>query len=354
MNRAMTPLMHPPIRDNAMSSSRITGHFQGIWVPLVTPFDDGEVDLEAAQRLAAELVASGIHGLVVCGTTGEAAMLSEREQALLLDAVLETVGPHFPVVMGAGGSDTRAVAASVKRFDDHPLAGLLISAPSYVRPSQEGILRHFQAISAATDHSIVLYNIPARTGINIEPATVAELSRDTRFVAIKEAGGNVLQITDLLLNTRLDVLSGDDTLLLATLRMGGHGAMSAAAHLRPDLYVQLYELVKTGQIAAAQELFKSLLPVIRLLFAEPNPAPVKAALAMLGKLKDELRLPMTCMSAAGKARLFSALDDLMAIPEWHTPAEDKHHASQGWLLQLVSSSPSLVVPAGRYDDHHHN
>ncbi|MET3133378.1 4-hydroxy-tetrahydrodipicolinate synthase [Oxalobacteraceae bacterium GrIS 1.11] len=339
--------MTPSSCDSALSSRRITAHFQGIWVPMVTPFRDGELDLDAATRLAGELAASGIAGLVVCGTTGEAAMLCEREQAALLAAVLQAVGPHFPVVMGVGGSDTRAVARRVESLNDQPLAGLLIAAPAYVRPSQQGILLHYQAISARTDHSIILYNVPARTGVNIEPATVAELSRDSRFVAIKEAGGNMPQITDLLLNTRLDVLSGDDALLLATLCLGGHGAISAAAHLRPDLYVQLHELVKEGRIAAAQELFKSLLPMIRLLFAEPNPGPLKAALALQGVLRDELRLPMTPMSAAGKASLAAALEQLMALPRWPGRAAEDARAC---LLQLVSPSASTRC---RHDHQRH-
>ncbi|MEG2031264.1 MAG: 4-hydroxy-tetrahydrodipicolinate synthase [Janthinobacterium sp.] len=336
--------------DQAMSSSRITTHFQGIWVPMVTPLRDGDIDFDAAQQLACELATSGIDGLVVCGTTGEAAMLSATEQTMLLDSVLEAVGPRFPVVMGIGGSDTRGVVAAVQRYNDHPLAGLLISAPAYVRPSQDGIARHFQAIAAATDQSIVLYNVPARTGVNIEPQTAALLARDSHFVAIKEAGGKLQQLGELLLETRLDVLCGDDALLLASLTMGGHGAMSAAAQVRPDLYAQLFDLVKSGRHGAASALFKTMLPVIRLLFAEPNPGPVKAALAMQGKVRDELRLPLTAMSPAGQAALAAALEPLMELPRW-TPG-DKEEARAGCLLQLVSATN--IMPAVRQDDHRHH
>lgn len=336
--------------EQAMSSSRITAHFQGIWVPMVTPFHDGQVDVDAAQQLAGELAASGIDGLVVCGTTGEAAMLDAAEQSMLLDSVLEAVGPRFPVVMGVGGSDTRGVIASVQRYNDHPLAGLLISAPAYVRPSQDGIVRHFQAIAAATDQSIVLYNVPARTGVNIAPHTAALLARDSHFVAIKEAGGTLQQFGELLLDTRLDVLCGDDALLLASLSMGGHGAMSAAAQVRPDLYAQLFHLVKHGRHGAASALFKAMLPVIRLLFSEPNPGPVKAALAMQGKVRDELRLPMTSMSQAGQATLADALEQLMELPVW-TGAE-KEASRESVLLQLVS--PANIMPALRHDDHRHH
>lgn len=350
------PTQHFSDSDYAMSSNRITARFQGIWVPMVTPFHDGEVDLDCAARLAADLAGAGIHGLVVCGTTGEAATLRDDEQEALLATVLGAVGPSFPVAMGVAGSDTRAVVDKVQRYNDQPLAGLLISAPSYVRPSQQGILQHFQAISAATDHSIILYNVPARTGVNIEPATVAELGRDGRFVAIKEACGNLNQVTELLLETRLDVLSGDDALLLATLCLGGHGAISAAAHIRPDLYVQLYELVKSGHLGAARELFKCLLPMIRLLFSESNPGPLKAALAMQGKMENTLRLPMTPMSAAGQDKLAAAMQLLMDIPPWpgRPACADSRGGggADGWLMQLVSSS--VVVPAVRADDHRHN
>jgi 4-hydroxy-tetrahydrodipicolinate synthase len=347
--RAAPALVHPC--DNAMSSKRITGHFQGIWVPMVTPFHDGELDHAAAGLLAAELAASGIHGLVVCGTTGEAATLGEAEQDALLATVFDAVGPHFPVVMGVSGSDTRAVAARAQRFNDQPLAGLLVAAPAYVRPSQQGVLQHFQAIAARTDHSIILYNVPARTGVNIAAATAAELSLDSRFVAIKEAGGDIGQVTELLHGTRLDVLGGDDALLLATLGVGGHGAVSAAAQIRPDLYAQLYELVKCGQADAARELFKALLPMIRLLFAEPNPGPVKAALALQGKIDDELRLPMTPMSPAGKVRLADALERLMALPPWPPRAGVAgRRPPRGLPMQLVSSSS--VIPPARCDDHY--
>ncbi|PLY48446.1 4-hydroxy-tetrahydrodipicolinate synthase [Janthinobacterium sp. ROICE36] len=336
--------------EQAMSSSRITAHFQGIWVPMVTPFRDGELDLDAAQQLACELAASGVDGLVVCGTTGEAAMLSAAEHTMLLDSVLEAIGPRFPVVMGIGGSDTRSVVATVQRYHDHPLAGLLVSAPSYVRPSQDGIVRHFEAIAAATDQSIVLYNVPARTGVHIEPQTAALLARDSHFVAIKEAGGKLQQLGELLRDTRLDVLCGDDALLLASLSMGGHGAMSAAAQIRPDLYAQLYQLVRQGRHGAAGVLFKTMLPVIHLLFAEPNPGPVKAALAMQGKVRDELRLPMTPMSSAGQDKLAEALEPLMQLPLW--TASDRDAPREGCLLQLVSASN--IMPAVRQDDHRHH
>jgi 4-hydroxy-tetrahydrodipicolinate synthase len=337
--------------ENALSEQRITPHFHGIWVPMVTPFRHGEVDLDAARLLARDLATSGAHGIVLCGTTGEAATLSDVEQQSLLQAVLRETGPHLPLVMGVGGNDTRALARKIEAWNDQPLAGLLISPPAYVRPSQHGIVQHFRALAAATDHSIILYNIPARSGVNIEPATVLELSGDSHFVAIKESAGDVRQLTALLLDTGIDVLCGDDTLLLATLCLGGHGAISAAAHIRPDLYAQLYHLVQHGRIAEARILFRALLPMITLLFSEPNPGPLKAALALQGKIGNELRLPMTPMSTAGTAQLAQALERLLALPRWSAPASPLRHGGvDSCLLKMVAAAS--VVPAGMDDDHH--
>lgn len=287
--------------------------FEGIWVPLVTPFRDGRVDAGAAQALAEKLIAGGVHGLVVCGTTGEAATLDDDEQAMLLAAILEAADSRCPVMMGIAGSDTRAVAHKVASFDRHPLAGFLVSAPSYVRPSQQGIRLHFETVAAATDRPIVIYNIPSRTAVDIELATAAALARNPRFAAIKECSG-IARLTDLVNTTPLKVLCGEDTLLLATLCLGGHGAISAAAHICPELYVRLLQLVRAGRIEQARLLFNALLPLIRMLFSEPNPAPVKAALALQGSLREELRLPMMPMSAQGRARLEVELHRIAAVP----------------------------------------
>lgn len=287
--------------------------FTGIWVPIVTPFKNGEVDLPAAQKLADELINQRIHGLVVCGTTGEAAALDEIEQAALLAAINEVSGHRCPVAMGISGSSTRAVAEKVKRFNRHAPGAYLLSAPSYVRPSQQGILWHFQAVAAQTDTPIIIYNIPARTGVNIDAATIAALAQDERFAAVKESSGQLSQVKDILDSSSLSLLCGDDALLLSTLMLGGHGAISAAAHIRPDLFVRLYELARAGRNEEAAELFNALLPLICLLFSEPNPGPVKAALAMQGKLRETLRLPMTPMSAAGKDKLAPVLQEIMDL-----------------------------------------
>ncbi|SFA90497.1 4-hydroxy-tetrahydrodipicolinate synthase [Collimonas sp. OK607] len=287
--------------------------FEGIWVPLVTPFRQGKLDLYSAQQLALRLSTAGVHGLVVCGTTGEATTLNEHEQDRMLSGVMEAVQTRCPVVMGVSGSDTRLVTEKIVRLNALRPAGFLVSAPSYVRPSQEGIRMHFEAVATAAESPVILYNIPARTGVNIDVATVAALEQHANIVAIKESSGNLMQTMELISRTNLNLLCGDDAMLFNTLCLGGHGAVSAAAHIRPDLFVHLFELVRAGQIDPARALFKQLLPTIQLLFSEPNPGPVKAALAMQGEIQDELRLPMTRMTAAGRVKLAKTLEKLMTI-----------------------------------------
>lgn len=288
--------------------------YEGIWIPLVTPFKNGQPAYDQAQQLSLKLLDAGVHGIVVCGTTGEAATLSDSEQRHMLSAILEVVPATCPVLMGISGSDTRALAEKVSGIRDSGLSGFLVSAPSYVRPSQEGIRRHFEVIANATYKSIVLYNIPARTGVNIDLSSVIALQRLANIVAVKECGGNQTQMTGLIDCTDLKIMCGDDALLYQSFWLGAHGAISAATHIRPDLFVRLFELMRAGEITSARALFENLLPLIQVLFSEPNPAPVKAALAMQGYINEELRLPMTPMSNAGRARLADAMEKIMALP----------------------------------------
>lgn len=284
--------------------------FEGIWVPLVTPFTHGKIDIRATQELVHYLVNSGVHGMVIAGTTGESCALDKNEQQLLLSVVQEAVDQRCPLLLGLNGSSTRELVDKVKRFKPDSLAGFLISPPAYVRPAQEGIRLHFNAIAAATELPIVLYNIPARTGINMNINLVAELAQNPQFMAIKECGH---QIKDLIALDKLSVFNGNDETLFNDLRLGASGAISAAAHIRPDLFVLLYDLVKSGHIIHAHNLFEQLLPFIKLLFSESNPAPVKAALAMQGLITDSLRLPMTSMSTAGQIALRKELDVVLNI-----------------------------------------
>ena len=256
-------------------------NFSGIFVPLVTPFKNGKVDYKSAQNLARHVADSGVAGLVVCGTTGEATSLNHIEKILLLEAITKAVDGRCPVLMGLGGSNTREVAADASAFEQHGPEGYLLSAPCYVRPSQAGIIEHFRHIAKATDLPIIIYNIPARTGVNIEPETITELCRSEQFVAVKECGG-LAQLTALIANAPCNILCGDDALMLTALELGAHGAITASANICPELFVKMFKLAEQKKFDEAKAIFSRLLPLIRILFSEPNPAPVKAALAMQG------------------------------------------------------------------------
>ena len=285
--------------------------FEGIWLPLITPFRDGAVDLRALQALARRYAGAGLDGLIVCGTTGEPATLDDGEKVAVLDSVLEAAGGRCPVVMGLGGNDTRAAVGALDALRGRALAGLLVVAPYYTRPSQDGIRAHFQAIAQATELPLILYNIPYRTGVNVELATLQALCRACpNVVAIKESGGNINQLMDLIRDTRLQVLSGEDHLIYTALCLGGAGAIAAAAHVRPELCVAMYRAFRAGRLDEARAISYRLLPLIRLLFAEPNPGPIKAVLALEGLIAEELRLPMTPVSEACRQALREALAGL--------------------------------------------
>ncbi|MFT3800468.1 MAG: 4-hydroxy-tetrahydrodipicolinate synthase [Burkholderiaceae bacterium] len=288
--------------------------FSGLWVPIVSPFRDGRVDLAAAQRLVEGLVQSKCRGVIVCGTTGEAATMSLAERRALLDAVTSAARGRLRVAIGVGGNDTRAVAAEAAGWSDTGVDALLISAPAYTRPSQAGIRAHFEAILAAGDRPIIVYNVPYRTGVDIDVETVRALAEHPRIVAIKESTGERIdRLFDLIHDTDIAVLCGEDKLALTAACLGAHGAILAAANVRPDLYVRVAALADEGRIADARALFARLMPLIRLLYAEPNPSVIKAALAHQGLIADELRLPMVPASAVTRERLIPVLEDVLRL-----------------------------------------
>ena len=279
--------------------------FSGIWLPLVTPFAGGEVDHGALRRLVTHYRGSGIAGLVVCGSTGEAAALDEAEQLAVLDAVLEEAG-GLPVMMGLAGFNQRQVLARLARLNERPLAGLLTPAPCYVRPSQQGLLGYFSTLADHAAAPLVLYDIPYRTGIKIETATLLALAGHGNIRALKDCGGSLDSTQAVIDDGRLALLAGEDAQVLGTLCLGGRGAIIASAHVRPDLFVGLWRAVEAGRLAEARRLFRALAPVLSLLFAETNPGPLKALLARQGLLRDELRAPMTAASPALAEQLAAA------------------------------------------------
>jgi 4-hydroxy-tetrahydrodipicolinate synthase len=276
--------------------------FTGIWVPLVTPFRHGEIDIPALQRLSRHLVDAGISGLVVCGSTGEPAALTHREQLTVLDAVIESV-PDCPVMMGLAGNNMASLAAMQQQIQQRAIAGLLVPPPYYIRPSQAGIIEFFRIVADAASVPVIVYNIPYRTGIAIERDTMRAIARHERVVALKDCGGDPAMTMSLIMDGELDVLAGEDSQLFSTLCLGGAGAIAASAHIRPDLFVRLTQLLKSNDLAPARAIFHRLLPFIQLLFQDANPGPIKAALSMTGMIRDELRAPMQSAPATLREKL---------------------------------------------------
>jgi 4-hydroxy-tetrahydrodipicolinate synthase len=298
-----------------MSSSADSSLFQGVWIPLVTPFSNGHLDHEALRRLVRHYRLAGVDGLVICGSTGEAAALDEAEQLTVLDCALEEA-QNLPIVMGLAGNHQGHVLQRLATFCTRPLAGLLTPAPYYIRPGQQGALSYFQTIADASPVPLVIYDIPYRTGAILETETLLALAQHDNIVAIKDCGGSFDKTVALIADGRLQVMAGEDIQGLSTMSMGGTGMIAAAAHIRPDLFVAMHRAVQDNQLETARKIFHALAPIIRSVFAEPNPGPVKALLAHQGLMSPELRAPMPPASAAMTARLVAeveALDRLFPV-----------------------------------------
>lgn len=280
--------------------------FRGIWVALVTPFRSGVVDHDALQGLARKLLAEGVRGLVVCGTTGEAAAMSKDEQLEVLDAVL-AVAPSSQVIMGLSGNNLQEVLAFQQKIQCRDIAGVLVPAPCYIRPSQQGIESFFQAVADSSSVPVVLYDIPYRTGVKIERATIRRIVQHPTIIAVKDCGGDIETTMSLINDGHAQVFTGEDVQLFTNLALGGAGAISASAHIHANRYVQVVRDMDRGAFEEARSLFYRLLPWIQSAFAEPNPAVIKAALSVEGLIANELREPMQPCSAVTLERVRSLL-----------------------------------------------
>ncbi|CAM3625640.1 4-hydroxy-tetrahydrodipicolinate synthase [Rahnella victoriana] len=265
--------------------------FSGIWVPLVTPFRQGEIDFSALKSLCTRLLKRGVDGVVVCGTTGEAPMLTKEEQLQVLDAVLEIV-PGHQVIMGLSGTHMPVIRDMQEAIQRRPVAGLLIPAPYYLRPSQPALVAWFNEIADRATVPVVLYNIPYRTGVHMEIETFRQLAKHPRITAVKDCGGSIDLTLSLIGDGELDVLCGEDVQIFSTLSLGGAGAIAASSHIFPEEFVQLIRQFREQDIVAARKTFFGLLPMIRLMFSAPNPAAIKYALSLDGLMNNELRSPM--------------------------------------------------------------
>jgi 4-hydroxy-tetrahydrodipicolinate synthase len=282
----------------------------GCGTALVTPFArDGSVDERALRALVEWQIEQGIHFLVPCGSTGEAATMTADEQQRVIAIVAESARGRVPIVAGAASNDTKRAIALSKGARSAGATHLLHTSPMYNKPPQRGIIAHYRAIAEAVDLPVVVYNVPGRTGSNVEAKTTLALAATPGIVAVKEASGNLGQITDILKDRppEFSVLSGDDEMTLAVMAAGGDGIISVVSNATPRLMSELCECMQKGDIAGARERHFRLLPWMRAAFVESNPLPVKAALAMMRKVENVLRLPLVPMSESHSAVVRSAL-----------------------------------------------
>ena len=284
------------------ANAAIDSAFSGLWIPLVTPFRDGAIDHPALAAMTARLAQQGVAGFVACGSTGEAAALDKAEQLAVLETVLGAA-PGLPVVMGLSGYHLGQTVEWVQTLARYPLAGLLVPAPHYIRPSQDGLLHWFRAIADASATPLVIYDIPYRTGATLATETLLALAAHPRIRAIKDCGGNPAKAQALIADGRLAVLAGEDAQMFTTLALGGTGAIAASAHWQAPQFVELVALLRAGRLAEARGMWQALSPWIEMCFAEPNPAPLKAVLAQAGWMRNELRAPMMPASQALAQRL---------------------------------------------------
>ena len=285
---------------------------RGTFTALITPFRTGDVDQidEAALRsLVDAQIAGGISGLVPCGTTGETPTLSEAEQDRVIAIVVEQARGRVPIIAGTGGNDTAHVLARTRRARDLGANGALVVAPYYNKPTQEGLYRHFAHLAESVDLPIVLYNVPGRTGVNILPETILRLARIPGIVAVKEASGSLDACSEIVASAPegFAVLSGDDSLTLPVIAVGGQGVISVASNIVPEAMSALTEAALAGDFARARMLHRRLLPLCRAMFLDNNPIAVKTAAGLLGLCSGDVRLPLTPMSTGNRAILESVL-----------------------------------------------
>jgi 4-hydroxy-tetrahydrodipicolinate synthase len=285
--------------------------FSGSMVALVTPFKDGKVDWESLERLIEFHLQNGTHGIVPCGTTGESATLSHQEHDQVIRAVIKIVNRRIPVIAGTGSNSTDEAVRLTREAEKSGADGALMISPYYNRPTQEGIYQHYRKVASAVGIPIIVYNIPGRTGSKIEPETLARMAEVDNIAGVKEATGSVDQAIDVirLCGDRLAVYSGEDSLIFSLMALGGKGVISTVANVAPRETVELTTACLLGNWEKGRELQLQLIPLIRALFIETNPIPVKTALSLMGKCSGDLRLPLTPMAEGNLKKLSQAMRD---------------------------------------------
>ena len=294
--------------------------FVGCGTALVTPFrKDLSLDEETLRRLVRRQIAAGINFLVPCGTTGESPTLSREEHLRVVAITLEEAKGKVPVLAGAGGYDTRTVIEMAREAERMGADGILSVTPYYNKPTQEGLYHHFKAIASSISLPIILYNVPPRTNVNIDPATVRRLSEIENIIGVKEASGNISQITQVIQQVPEEflVLSGDDALTLPLAAMGGRGIISVASNEIPAEMTRLAQLCLAGNFAEARAMQRKWLPLLEVNFIETNPTPVKAAMAEMGLLESVFRLPLVPPKTENLAKIRAVLESLALLERVH-------------------------------------
>jgi 4-hydroxy-tetrahydrodipicolinate synthase len=287
--------------------------FRGCGTALVTPFQrDFSLDERTLRFLVKRQLKAGVDFLVPCGTTGESPTLTHAEKRRVVEITLEESAGRVPVVAGAGGYNTAEVIESAREYESLGVSGILSVTPYYNKPSQEGLYQHFKAIAAAVSIPILLYNVPGRTGVNLDPATVARLAQIDNIVGIKEASGNISQMSQLfqLVPDDFAVLSGDDAITLPLAALGGVGVISVVSNEIPAEMTAIVRHANNGNLARARELHRQYLPLMEINFVESNPGPVKAALALMGLIEPVWRLPLVSPSQQNLAKIRNVLESL--------------------------------------------
>ncbi len=286
--------------------------FEGVYTALITPFRDGKIDYPALEKIIEKQIAGGIDGIIPMGTTGESPTVSFEEHREFIGRVVQLVNKRVPVVAGTGANSTEEAVWLSREAQEAGVDGVLQVNPYYNKPTQQGLVAHFEKVAKSIKIPVILYNIPGRTGVNFLPESVKELAdRAPNVLAMKEATGDIAQMMRLheICGDRLTLLSGDDNLLLPVLSIGGKGVISVLSNIVPADVKKVVTLFNKGDMAGARAQFYRLLPLCRAMFLETNPIPVKAAMEMAGHCGGELRLPMTTISDENRARLKKALQD---------------------------------------------
>ena len=292
----------------------IMNKFRGTGVALVTPFkNDSSIDFKSLGRLIEHLINNNIDYLVILGTTGESVTQSKDEKRAVIDHVLEINNGRVPVVVGMGGNCTREIVDSITQNKFNGIDGILSVAPYYNKPSQKGLYYHFKTIAGASPVPVIIYNVPGRTSVNIEADTTIRLANDVRnIVAVKEASGNIDQIMQIIKNAPADfqIISGDDATTLPIISIGGSGVISVLANAYPEEWTNMVNRAMNNEFQAAREIHYKYIDIINLLFADGNPAGIKAALSHLGFVQNQLRLPLTPVSRQVYNQIKQAVEEV--------------------------------------------